>query len=245
MVKKTIWIGLALSLLGFATAPNARADDWNNKTVITFSQPVEIPGHVLPAGTYTFKLADSLSDRHIVQIFNADGSDIIATVIAISDYRLSPTAKTVVRFHEVPVGSPEAIRAWFYPGNNVGQEFVYSKRRAMELAKASDTVVPAVAVDNMASVGDLKTAPIVAVTPEQKETAVTAAIQTTPLDHAATDSSSMAGMTGSSSMADASGVTQLPKTASTLPLTVLLGLGAIGIAFGLMLFGKRDGASSV
>lgn len=108
MSKKSIWIGMALALLGVvATSGTARADDWNKKTVITFSQPVEIPGHVLPAGTYTFKLADSLSDRHIVQIFNADGSDIIATFIAISDYRLKPTGETVIRFKEVPAGSPK------------------------------------------------------------------------------------------------------------------------------------------
>ncbi len=116
-MKKAILTGLALSLLGFVAAPNARADEWNKKTVLTFSQPVEIPGHVLPAGTYTFKLADSMSDRHIVQIFNADGSQIIATIIAIPDYRLDVTGETVIKFSEVPAGQPETVRAWFYPGN--------------------------------------------------------------------------------------------------------------------------------
>ncbi len=201
MSKKTIWIGMALALLGVvSTSGTARADDWNKKTMITFSQPVEIPGHVLPAGKYMFKLADSLSDRHIVQIFNADGSNIIATFIAISDYRLKPTGETVIRFKEVPAGSPEAIRAWFYPGNNFGQEFVYPKQRAAELAMASDTVVPAVATD-VTGDEDLKTAPIVAVTPQQKDADVATAIQTTPLDSQGSDSSSMMnGTTGDQSM---------------------------------------------
>jgi hypothetical protein len=83
MFNKAIRMGLAVSLLGFAAASMASAAQIrDNKTVLTFSQAVEIPGHVLPAGSYVFRLADSLSDRHIVQVFNADGSRIIATILA-------------------------------------------------------------------------------------------------------------------------------------------------------------------
>jgi len=229
MMKKLVWIGLTVSLIGFVVASSARADEWDKKTVLTFSQPVEIPGRVLPAGTYMFKLADTLGDRHIVQIFNADGSQIIATIMAIPDYRLTSTDQTVIKFSEVPAGSPEAIRAWFYPGNTVGQEFVYPKSRATQLAKASKAVVPALVVD-VASVDELRTAPIVAVTPDQQETPVTVAIQTTPV------------ASGTSSMAGTTGVEQarhLPQTASALPLVVFMGLGSIVAAFGLMVFGKR------
>jgi hypothetical protein len=251
MIKKTIWIGLTLALLGLVSAAHAGADERDKKTVLTFSQPVEIPGHVLPAGTYTFKLADSMSDRHIVQIFNADGSQIIATVMAISDYRLTSADQTFIKFGEVPKGSPEAIRAWFYPGNTVGQAFVYPKRRATQLAKASKAVVPAIAVD-VASVEELKTMPIVAVTPEQEEIAVTAAIQTTAVEDIATvanlpnSSTTVAGTTGLEQTGrSARNVRQLPKTASALPLIALLGLASIGVAFGLMVFGKHATASSL
>jgi hypothetical protein len=232
MLRKFVWIGLALSAIGFTLSSSAGADEWNNKTVLTFSQPVEIPGRVLPAGTYTFELADSMSDRHIVQILNADGSQIIATVMTIADYRLTSTDKTVIRFGEMPAGSPEAIRAWFYPGNTIGQEFVYPKPRATELARASNAPVPAMAVD-VASVDELKTVPILAVTPEQKEMAVTAAIQTSPQAIVPNRSSSMVGTSGAADHA-----TRLPKTASRLPLIVLLGFGAVAAAFGLMMFGK-------
>src|SRR4249920_3490343 len=88
----------------------------------------------VPAGTYTFVLLDSPADRHIVQIFSADGSHIIATVLAINNYRLKPTGDTVVKFAERAGDNPEALKAWFYPGDNFGQEFVYSKKRAIELA---------------------------------------------------------------------------------------------------------------
>ena len=235
VIKKAILMGLTVSVVGLVSVSSARADEWDKKTVLTFSQPVEIPGHVLPAGTYTFKLADSMSDRHIVQVFNADGSKIIATVMTIPDYRLTSTAKTVIKFDEVPAGSPEVIRAWFYPGNTIGQEFVYPKSRAAQLARASKAAVPAIAVE-VASVDDLKTVPIVAVTPEEKETAVSAAIQTTPVATVTNGSSSMTGTTGTTGRRH---TRQLPKTATTLPLIMGLGLGCIGLAVGLMMFARR------
>jgi hypothetical protein len=201
---------------------------------------------VLPAGTYTFQLASSTADRHIVQVFNADGSTLLATVMTISDYRLKATDQTVIKFGEVPRGAPEVIRAWFYPGNTLGQEFVYPKARATELAKVTKTVVPAVVADAADDVEALKTAPIVAITPEEKEMPVAAAIQTIP-DERTTDAvagltsrPTTAGTTGVSDRAqDARGGRQLPQTASLLTMIVLLGLGFIGLACGLMMFRKR------
>ena len=145
---KTIFAVFALTLLGATLAPGARADEWNKKTVMTFSQAVEIPGQILPAGTYTFVLLDSPSDRHIVQIFNADGSHIITTVLAINNYRLKPTGDTVVKFAERSGDNPEALKGWFYPGDNFGQEFVYPKQRAIELALMAKEPIPALAADN-------------------------------------------------------------------------------------------------
>ena len=129
------------ALMSAVLIPSASGGDWNRKTKITFSGPVEIPGvhltgwGVLPAGTYVFKILDSQSDRHIVQIFNQDETIIYATILAIPNYRLKATDKTVMTFSERPAGEPEALRAWFYPGRNWGEEFVYPKAKAMELAK--------------------------------------------------------------------------------------------------------------
>ena len=132
---------LCMVLLGGILLPRARADQWNEKTIVTFNTPFEIPGYhgakVLPAGTYVFKLLDSASDRNIVQIFNQDQSHVFATILAIPDYRMKPAGQTVLKFQERVTGSPEALRAWFYPGDLYGQEFVYPKTRAMELAKAN------------------------------------------------------------------------------------------------------------
>ena len=132
-----------LSLAALAFSASVKADAWNKKTIVTFSQPVEVPGGVvLPADTYVFKLLDSASNRHIVQIFNEDQTHIYATVLAIPNYRLRVTGKTVMTFEERAAGEPQAIRAWFYPGDNFGQEFVYSKRRAAELAERTNPPMP-------------------------------------------------------------------------------------------------------
>ena len=233
---KTIFAVLSLTLLAVTLTPGARADEWNKKTVMTFSQPVEIPGQILPAGTYTFVLLDSPADRHIVQIFNADGSHIIATVLAINNYRLRPTGDTVVKFAERAGDNPEALKAWFYPGDNFGQEFVYPKQRAIELAVIVKEPVPALAADT-----DIKVVPIVAETPEQKEVPVADAIQITP---PAAEAVTPAPVVQETTLAPAVETApapvvetqQLPQTASQLPLIMLLGLSAIGAALLLKRF---------
>src|ERR1700731_4822119 len=95
--------------------PVAKADDWDQKTVFTFSGPVEIPGQVLPAGTYVFKLADSSSNRNIVQVYSKNERHLYGTFLAIPDARLQPAGRPIITFDETPAGSPEAVRAWFYP----------------------------------------------------------------------------------------------------------------------------------
>ncbi len=205
----------AVTLLAATVLPSAQADTWNKKTVVTFSQAVEVPGKILPAGTYTFQLLDSQSDRHIVQIFNADGSQIIATILAINNYRLQPTGDTVMKFSERPGDSPEALRAWFYPGDNFGQEFVYPKPRAIVLAQTAKVIVPAVAADTIDD-SVIKTIPIVAVTPDLKEVEVAKVIQTTP-------------------PAAVKETEELPQTAGSLPLIALLGGLSISLALGLKL----------
>jgi hypothetical protein len=119
-------------------APAAKADESNKETVLTFNEPVQIPGQVLAAGTYVFKLVDSQSDRDIVQIFTEDQKHLLATVMAIPDYREEPTGRTVVTFEERPSGSPEALHAWFYPGDTTGVAFVYPKSETQLAAKSEE-----------------------------------------------------------------------------------------------------------
>src|ERR1700685_1234522 len=140
-MKTRVMLFVGLGLLG-GIVQRAAADDFDQKTVFTFSGPVEIPGQVLSAGTYVFKLADASSDRNPVQVFNKNETHLYGTFLAIPDYRIKPAGKTIITFEERPAGPPEAVKALFYPGENYGRDFVYPKPKATALAKANNTPVP-------------------------------------------------------------------------------------------------------
>ena len=120
-----ICCGMALAA-SVVTTP-ARADEWNKKTVLTVNETVQVRDTVLEPGQYVFRLLDSQSDRHVVQIFNADETHIINTVLAIPAQRLEPTGNSEFTFWETPPGTARAMRRWYYPGDNFGQEFPYPK----------------------------------------------------------------------------------------------------------------------
>ncbi len=214
-----------LVLLGTSLAINANADEWDKSTKVTFNNPVELPGMVLPAGTYLFRLMDSPSDRNIVEVFSADRSKLYDTILAIPDYRLEPTGKTVMTFEERTAGSPEAIKAWFYPGDQYGLEFVYPKPRAVQLAQVSQQHVPAmpVTVAKKTTPVQLKKAPVTAIQPSGQEVQLAEVHppKAAPVQTAATP------------------MKKLPKTASPLPLIGLIGLLGLFAAFVLRYWSKR------
>jgi hypothetical protein len=215
-----------LSLVSLAFPSGAKADEWNKKTKVTFSAPVEIPGvgaQTLPAGTYTFKLADSQSDRHIVQVLSEDETHVYSTILAIPNYRLKQTDNTVMTFAERAAGQPQAIRAWFYPGNQWGEEFVYPKSRAMELAKVTNEPVLAMPLETEPTVTALKDVPVETVNPTGEEVASTAVAEPAPVE-----------------TATAATAEPLPHTASTLPLVGLIGLLSLGAGFTLSIITKRS-----
>jgi hypothetical protein len=228
-----------LSLAALAFSASVNADAWNKKTIVTFSQPVEIPGGVvLPADTYVFKLLDSASNRHIVQIFNEDQTHIYATILAIPNYRLQVTGKTVITFVERAAGEPQAIRAWFYPGDNFGQEFVYPKSRAAEFAKQTNSPIhaapseleseitkPAKSLNEEPAV-DLKQSRDTAVKPAEKEVEIAQAVEPPPVKTTPTPQEETAGAPESTE--------RLPKTASQLPFWGLIGLLSLGAGLALM-----------
>ena len=113
---------LAVALLVLASR-SARADEFDHLMVITFSAPVQIPGEVLPRGTYQFSSPDG--DRNVVEIRSADGSKPNATLLTIPAERSAATEEPVVKFEERSAGSPEAIRAVFYPGETTVMAFLY------------------------------------------------------------------------------------------------------------------------
>jgi len=232
-LSRAVVFAFSITVLGIMFSSTALAQPWNKKTTVTFSAPVEIPGvgaQVLPAGTYVFRLLDSMSDRNIVQIFNKDESHVYATILAIPNYRLKATDKTVMTFAERAAGSPQAIRAWFYPGDNWGQEFVYPKTKAVELAKITKRPViyipDEIAANIVAPVKTaieppviaLKEVPLKAVQPTGEDIAVAEVVVPPPVQTAA----------------------HLPKTASNLPLLALVGFLILSLGLSLRGLSARE-----
>jgi hypothetical protein len=187
-----------------------RADDWDKATKLTFSEPVEVPGMVLQAGTYWFTLADSESDRNIVQIWDADRSHLMTTILAIPDYRLQPTGKTVIHFEERPSDSPEAIHSWYYPGANYGEEFVYPKTKAVQFAKQTSKPVLSMPDEPPADTSQIKQTPVKAVIPSGEEIEITEVVLTQPVV-----------------VPVEAPINSLPKTGGLLPLLESAGLVAL------------------
>lgn len=224
-----------VAMVGGLGVFHASADSWDKKTVLTINEKVQVRDRVLEPGTYVFKLLNSNSDRHIVQIFNEDQSNIVDTVLAIPNYRLQPTDKSRFGFWETPPGYNKALRSWFYPGDNFGQEFPYPKHlEAIETASLVTTTrvpepapqaVPAPAPEP-APVEEPKAAE--PVNPPQEIASAAPPPEPTPEPQAAP-----APEPAPQTPAPAAPAETLPKTASVYPLIGLLGLGCIGL-FGLV-----------
>jgi hypothetical protein len=232
---------LAVFALGILSATFAPADEWNRKIEFTFNKPVSIPAvhqpgwGTLPAGTYVFKIMDSSSDRHIVQIFNKEETTIYATILAIPNMRLTATDKVVLTFRETPIGQPVALKGMFYPGRQWGEEFVYPKVRATEIARATNETVLSMPAtmekeasmpESPAVVAELQEAPLTAVNPAGEE------VQTAEVVTPPTPAEVLVARNE-----------ELPKTASPLPLFALLGMLALG--GGMALTEKRRSTKSI
>ena len=206
------------------------ADMWNKKTKVTFSGPVQLPNAhakgglvTLPGGTYIFRLDDSQSSRHTVQVTNERGNKVYTTILAIPDYRLNATSKTVMYFAERPAGHPPAIKSWFYPGDNFGHRFVYPKVQAVALAAEVKQPVPSHEAE-VIEPAKPEPVPVKIETPAKQEVAYT------PQVFEKEDAADTAGVEGEAVKTAAPEAAPLPKTASPIYFVGLLGLMLVALS---------------
>jgi hypothetical protein len=132
--KGYIAVGLVIAFALFFELA-AHADESDEATFMSFSAPVQIPGHVLPSGTYLFELADHGSEPNVVQVFSSDRTILYGTFLTVATQRQDPTGDTTVTLAEPESGGTPVLVKWFYPGRDLGNEFVYSKQTENELAR--------------------------------------------------------------------------------------------------------------
>jgi len=215
----------AIALGGVAIAvsiiPAVHADTWDKKTTITIDQPMQVTDTYLEPGSYVFKLlGQDGSNRHVVQIFNKDQSHLINTVMAMPNWRLRPTGGSRFLMYETPAGSVNALHAWFYPGDNFGQEFTYPKHLRQVAVNTPPPPPPSFAPAPPAAV---EPAPVEV---PQTQAEVAPAPEPAPAEVAQNNPPPMPESTPTPAPAE------LPKTASPYPLIglaggLLLGLGAL------------------
>jgi len=206
----------------------ARADQFDKKIVVSFNKPIEIPDLVLEPGTYVFRIARHGDIPNLVEVFNEEETRLYASRFTVPKYRESVTDEPFFQFEERNVGQPMAIDAWFYPGEDTGYEFVYSKDSNVQSAAG-----PAVDVtpDNTAAI-----APPSEPTVDPPENEITETVQifvfvVAPEAPAPDPSPAFAIFTVPSepvAVAAPAQPNELPKTASHLPLLALLGMLSLG-----------------
>jgi len=216
----------SLAFLGLTFVPRTWASDFDKRTVLTVHEPIQVPNTVLQPGTYVMKLMDSMGNQHIVQIFNADETELITTILAIPNERLKVTDKTSFEFWETPPGQPKALRAWFYPAWSWGQEFAYPKTKAVAIAAVAKTEVPSTEAKTPE---EFKRAEVVEVTPQGTVEPVPAPA---PVEIAQATPPPAREPVAEPAPAPAP-ETKLPKTGSPYPLFGLAGLVLLA-AFGTM-----------
>jgi hypothetical protein len=222
-----------VGLLGSSFVPRAHADAWDKMTIVNVNEPIIAGNKVLDPGTYVWKLLDSPSNRHIVQIYDRDQRHLETTVLALPNYRLRPEGNTQFSFWETPAGVPKAVRAWFYPGDNFGQEFPYPKKLVAQLASAASAPLPM-------NYKEPEPMPAPAPEPEaQPEPAPAPAAPAPAPEPEAQTQQAQPQQNTAVAPVPAPREQTLPKTASFNPLIGLLGLGSLTLSGLLTLATKR------
>ena len=249
---KTFASACVFAVLAF-TSTAAHAQTVDNRTFFTFNQPVTLPGVTLPAGKYVFRNPDITSSRRVVQVLSDDGKQSYALLLlTIPAQRMEASAEPEIRFMETAAGTPPAIRAWWYPGNTIGWEFIYPKEQALRLAKAASSSVLTTASANNDTTEEMKTADLTRVTGSGGETAVTVQekpaattvtgtaqegqiaastiqIPTTPTPVSTTAEATSGETKHASAGTAGTSRTRLPQTGSSAPTVALFGVGMLAV----------------
>lgn len=266
---KAFALASCVGLFGAAFAPTTlNADQWNKRTILTVNEAIQVPNKTLQPGKYVMRLLDSPSNRHIVQIFDENEQNLVTTVLAIPNYRLQPTGDTQFGFWETPAGQPKALRSWFYPGDNFGQEFAYPKNEAMRIASVVGERVPTTYAEAESDLTTARVGTIDRVGTEQEldretytqtQTAQAQPAQTQPempvgtvaqqqprqeerteIAQARTPQMERSTATDRYEADRAATPQELPRTASNYPAIALFGLLAIGAFGAVTAFAKRS-----
>ena len=220
---RVIWAACGLAVCAALFAGVARAETFDKRTVFTFDQPIALPGVTLPAGEYLFRIVDTTTSRKVIQVLSGDGKTPYAMLHSIPEIRRDASGNPEVRFMETAKGHPNAVKTWWYPNETTGYEFIYPKDQARALA---EEVNEPVLTTREETAKFEETTPIERITPKGEEVAIPVVPEPEPIVPA--------GVVQEGTVAEAR--TDLPVTATRIPVFALIGLLALATAGGLRLW---------
>jgi hypothetical protein len=247
MVSKLVAF-LTLAVLTLSIGGRAEAQPADYRTYFTFSAPVTLPGVTLPAGKYIFRLADPDSSRKVINVLSADGKKSLAMLHTIPNQAMKAPKDAEIRFMETSAKVPPPVKTWWYAGKAIGYEFIYPRKQALELAKATSEPILTTAKETT----DLEDAELArvtgnegqaaAVTVEQEPAPREASGRAQQADVDAAQSPAQGGASPSAARdtraderARTTARTELPRTASSTPTVLMLGALALVTGLGLSL----------
>ena len=244
---------LMLSVLTLSIAGRAEAQPADYRTYFTFSAPVTLPGMTLPAGKYIFRLADPDSSRKVINVLSEDGKRSLAMLHTIPNQTMKTPKDAEVRFMETSAKVPPPIKTWWYAGKAIGYEFIYPRKQALELAKATSEPI----LTTSQETSDLASADLSRVSGADAQSAAVKVEENPPPAEAsgraqqadaerAQSAQAQSPTAGASSSAPPRDVraderarstarTELPRTASSTPLVLLTGIFSMVLGLGLAL----------
>jgi hypothetical protein len=135
-VAYAILLSAIFSIIALPITAQAQDD---HAVVMHFDKPIEIPGQVLPAGSYTFVVPENTGGA-VVQIFNGKRTRLIATVQAVGAQRVEASDRFEFTLGQGSQPTSQALVKWFEAGATSGYELLYPHREEQQL-RASETTV--------------------------------------------------------------------------------------------------------
>ncbi len=239
LTRKAVWLAGVVAVLTCVMVSAASAQPADRRTYFTFSGPVEVPGATLPAGKYLFHVMDPFFGSKVIQVKSADGDTALAMFLTVAAERMEPADRPEIRFMETPAGTPPAIKTWWYPGAQIGWEFVYPKEQARRLAQATTEPILTTKPETRTP-QETEAVPLARLTPRGELDFENSKATPAPPGGAVQygEMTSPPPAAPEATMARAETPRRLPQTGSWLPLALVFGLSALGAAFALRTVGR-------
>lgn len=135
--KKRLMVGIFSAVLALVFIGSAvRADEFDEAMKLTFRQPVQVPGQVLPAGSYWFVRVGHGAETNVLTVYDSDRTKTITTLNTGTMEVVKPSGYVTVKMADRSP-KPPSLLGVVYPGRAEGHAFdlMYSDQEKRQLSE--------------------------------------------------------------------------------------------------------------